>query len=244
MSELSTVAIKDGHRGHPHHLHPDPRVPFPGFFSSTTTQSHRARADTADAERADRISRLAGLERLSAARQSSSSSLPPGASANNPGGVGEERMIPPHYGPSGSLLGMSKERSTVGSASATTESVEGGTRSGYTYDAMTDKGSKVSQHEEEEEEDDVDGQMDEDHDMEMRDEMLERETTSSMGGMSDRGSLVGFGEQAGGSTISGPVSVMATQGSRYGTPVPPGSASGSMGMGGGVEIVGKGGEQD
>ncbi|KAI0581429.1 hypothetical protein Ptr902_10203 [Pyrenophora tritici-repentis] len=41
MSELSTVAIKDGHRGHfPHHRNP------------------------AEAERADRISRLAGLERV------------------------------------------------------------------------------------------------------------------------------------------------------------------------------------
>jgi len=238
MSELSTVAIKDGHRGHPHHLHPDPRVPFPGFFSTSNTQSQRARADTADAERADRISRLAGLERLGAVRQSSSSSLPPGASANNPGGVGEERMIPPHYA---GHLGMNKERSTVGSASATTGSVEGGARSGYTYDALTDKGSEVSQHDEDDV--NVDGDMDEDHDMEMRDEMLERGTTSSMGGTSDRGSLVGFGEQAGGSTVSGPVSVMATQGSRYGTPVPPGSAAGSFGMGGGEGVV-RGGEQD
>jgi len=45
MSELSTVAIKDGHRGHfTHHHHPQ------------------------DAERADRISRLAGLERVATAR--------------------------------------------------------------------------------------------------------------------------------------------------------------------------------
>lgn len=232
MSELSTVAIKDGHRGHPHHLHPDPRIPFPAF----TKQSQRGRADTADAERADRISRLAGLERLGAVRQTSSSSLPPGASANNPGGVGEERMIPPHYGHSGSHLGMNKERSTVGSASATTGSVEGGARSGYTYDAMTDKESEVGQHDED---DGDDANVEEDREMEMRDEMLERATTSSMGGMSDRGSLVGFGEQAGGSTVSGPVSVMATQGSRYGTPVPPEFGTGG---GSGRESVGKGSE--
>ena len=49
MSELSTVAIKDGHRGHlPHHHHNQPM----------------------DAERADRISRLAGLDRVDQPRAS------------------------------------------------------------------------------------------------------------------------------------------------------------------------------
>lgn len=104
MSELSTVAIKDGHRGHPHHHHaPDLRTLVAGG------------GNTLDAERADRISRLAGLERVTAVRQSSSSSIPPGASAANPQGY-FDTLVPPNF---------AKERSTVGSASAT-GSVGGG----------------------------------------------------------------------------------------------------------------------
>jgi hypothetical protein len=85
MSELSTVAIKDGHRGHfPHHQHP------------------------ADAERADRISRLAGLERVAVTGRHPYG-LVPGA-ANNP---------PPGYFDANNQPQIFRERSTVGSASAT-----------------------------------------------------------------------------------------------------------------------------
>ncbi len=106
MSELSTVAIKDGHRGHPHHhSHMRPQT------TTSTETAHRL-----DDERADRISRLAGLERVSTIRQSSTASLPPGASANHPhGGIDPgyfDTPIPPQSG-------LMKERSTVGSASAT-----------------------------------------------------------------------------------------------------------------------------
>lgn len=192
MSELSTVAIKDGHRGHPHHLHShalnaDLRGPSGGLTPF-------ARSD-ADAERADRISRLAGLERLGAVRTSSSASLPPGASANNPSGLNHFEsayMIPP-----GAHV-LPKERSTVGSASATTASHgdAGDSGSAYTYDDK-DKMSESQEHDE--------------HEM--------MEETSSMGGMSDENaSLVGFGEGAG-STVSGPVSsVAASMGSRMPTP--------------------------
>ncbi|KAF2278316.1 uncharacterized protein EI97DRAFT_431562 [Westerdykella ornata] len=90
MSELSTVAIKDGHRGHfPHHHQP------------------------ADAERADRISRLAGLERLVATRTPSNLGPSSGTgTANNP---------PPAtaYFDANNQPQMFRERSTVGSASAT-----------------------------------------------------------------------------------------------------------------------------
>lgn len=193
MSELSTVAIKDGHRGHPHHLHAhltsDPRVP--PFITSNP-----------DAERADRISRLAGLERLSAVRQSSSSSLPPGASANNPTGLNNFEsayMIPPGGVPGGALT---KERSTVGSASATASVTGDGSMSGYTYDAT----DKMSQSHFDPAEQDQDQDMDD----------MDR---SSVGAMSDENaSLVGFGEGAG-STVSGPVSTAASQGSRA-TPTP------------------------
>ncbi|KAF2752029.1 hypothetical protein M011DRAFT_13866 [Sporormia fimetaria CBS 119925] len=84
MSELSTVAIKDGHRGHFQHHH-----------------------QPLDAERADRISRLAGLERVGVARNIPG--LAP-SSANVP---------PPGYFDSNNNPTLARERSTVGSASAT-----------------------------------------------------------------------------------------------------------------------------
>ena len=133
MSELSTVAIKDGHRGHfPHHQ--------PG-----------------DAERADRISRLAGLERVAVSGRTPQG-LGPGA-ANNP---------PPGYFDSNNQPQIFRERSTVGSASAT------GSVGGRTTWAS---GSDVFDHD----------RMSEDQDVE----------TSSIGGFSDEAaSLVGFGEGA------------------------------------------------
>src|SRR2546423_3184280 len=100
LSALSVVAVKDGHQGHTlshghGHGHHHPRDSVP----STTTL---------DAERADRISRLAGLERVSAVRHSAQGHLAPGAGSANP---------PPGY--FDSVAPQVKERSTVGSASAT-----------------------------------------------------------------------------------------------------------------------------
>jgi hypothetical protein len=134
MSELSTVAIKDGHRGHfPHQRNP------------------------AEAERADRISRLAGLERVTVSGRNPHG-LTPG-SANNP---------PPGYFDSNNQPQIFRERSTVGSASAT------GSVGGRTTWAS---GSDVYEPD----------RMSEDQDVE----------TSSMGGFSDEAaSLVGFGEGA------------------------------------------------
>jgi hypothetical protein len=134
MSELSTVAIKDGHRGHfPNHRNP------------------------AEAERADRISRLAGLERVTVSGRNPLG-LAPG-SANNP---------PPGYFDSNNQPQIFRERSTVGSASAT------GSVGGRTTWAS---GSDVYEPD----------RMSEDQDVE----------TSSIGGFSDEAaSLVGFGEGA------------------------------------------------
>jgi len=136
MSELSTVAIKDGHRGHfPHHRNP------------------------AEAERNDRISRLAGLERVAVTGRNPLG-LAPG-SANNP---------PPGYFDSNNQPQIFRERSTVGSASAT-GSVGGRT----TWASGSDlyEADRLS--------------MSEDQDVE----------TSSIGGFSDEAaSLVGFGEGA------------------------------------------------
>ncbi|KAF1843934.1 uncharacterized protein K460DRAFT_408252 [Cucurbitaria berberidis CBS 394.84] len=134
MSELSTVAIKDGHRGHfPHHRNP------------------------ADAERADRISRLAGLERVAVSGRTPQG-LGPGSAANPPPGYFDANNQPQIF----------RERSTVGSASAT------GSVGGRTTWAS---GSDVYEPD----------RMSEDQDVE----------TSSMGGFSDEAvSLVGFGEGA------------------------------------------------
>jgi len=143
MSELSTVAIKDGHRGHLSHSHHNPM----------------------DAERADRISRLAGLDRVGNPRQ---------VAPSTGGGSYEttpQRQIPTQaYFDSNNAPQITRERSTVGSASAT-GSVGGrttwasGSNDGYDPDKMSE-------------------------DMEV--------DTSSMGGFSDEGtaSLVGFGEGA------------------------------------------------
>lgn len=154
-------------------------------MSSTSSNSS---TNTLDAERADRISRLAGLERVATVRQGSSgpnSSLAPGGLSGMP------MLQPPpgYFDNTGNLLG--KEKSTVGSASAT-GSVGGRTTwadGSDVYDA-----DKMS-------EDQDDG--------------------ISSAGLSDEGnaSLVGFGETA--STTSGPISKssrMARTGSGFGNP--------------------------
>jgi hypothetical protein len=159
LSALSTTAIKDGHQGHaPPHTH-----------NHTASSASTSSTNTLDAERADRISRLAGLERVATVR-GAQAYLAAGAQANQ-----QQHQYPGYFDNAGNPLG--KERSTVGSASAT-GSLGGGTTwaSGSdVYDA--DK-------------------MSEDQDDEV-----------SSAGLSDEGnaSLVGFGEGAS-STISGPVS--------------------------------------
>ncbi|KAI9799155.1 MAG: hypothetical protein M1833_004195 [Piccolia ochrophora] len=161
LSALSTTAIKDGHQGHaPPHVH--------NHQHSTSSSSS---ANTLDAERADRISRLAGLERVATARgTNASNTLTPGSAAAQPPGYFE------------STNPQMKERSTVGSASAT------GSVGGRTTWADGSESNDVDK-------------MSEDPD----------DGVSSTGGFSDEGnaSLVGFGEGAS-STVSGPVSNTTT----------------------------------
>ncbi|WPH04166.1 Hypothetical protein R9X50_00705400 [Acrodontium crateriforme] len=179
MSELSTVAIKDGHRGHLPHHH--------GHTAHTPTSNL---VNQLDAERADRISRLAGLERVTTARYPTpTSNLTPGAAAPH---------HPTHsYFDSTGNPAIGRERSTVGSASAT----------GSVGARTTWAGSEIG---------DID-KMSESQDMDM--------DTSSVGGMSEEGtgSLVGFGEgartPARQSTISNPAGTGATGGKSV-TPVP------------------------
>ena len=163
MSALSTTAIKDGHQGHaPPHMH-----------THTTSSGSTSSTNTLDAERADRISRLAGLERVATLR-GTTTHLVPGALAVQ---QQQQQQQPPGYFDN---VGYShgKERSTVGSASATGSA---GARTTWASGSDMYEADKMS-------EDQEDG-------------------VSSSGGLSDEGnaSLVGFGETAS-STISGPVS--------------------------------------
>lgn len=143
MSELSTVAIKDGHRGHlpHHHHHHHPNQP------PTSSSGVLPLPSQLDAERADRISRLAGLERV--VRPPHTPSAPP-----------------PYFDSTGNPA-LGRERSTVGSASAT-----GSVGARTTWAGS--EGDKMSE---------VEGE--------------DMDTTSSVGGLSeDGGEMVGFGEGA------------------------------------------------
>ena len=198
MSELSTVATKDGHRGHlPRH-----QLPL-------------------EAERADRISRLAGLERVATAAPrnpvqgsfggSSTSGAGAGAggsfggggggggSGSNVPGIGvlggsapagtsggsnsaNASNVPTVYFDASNNPQLVRERSTVGSASAT------GSIGGRTTWAS---GSDVYDPDKMSEDQEGDG----DGDIDVGD--AEAETTSSIGGFSDEASsLVAFGEGA------------------------------------------------
>lgn len=165
MSELSTVAIKDGHRGHNPHHHNNP-------------SSH------SDAERADRISRLAGLERVTTARNN------PTQSPFNPNNPSQQQYqqqqqqqsqsqytqqqqttpVQSYFDASGNPA-LHRERSTVGSASAT------GSVGARTTWAGSDTTSNLDSN---------------------LDSTADFADDASMGGMSEEGtpSLVGFGEGA------------------------------------------------
>ena len=156
LSALSTTAIKDGHQGQP----------WPhGRHAHQSSSASISSTNTLEAERADRISRLAGLERVATARAGGQSSANAAMSVSHGPGYFDSHIA-------------LKERSTVGSASAT------GSYGGHTTWAS---GSDAF---------DAD-KMSEDPDDE----------ASSSGNISDEGnaSLVGFGEGAN-STISGPTS--------------------------------------
>ncbi|KAL4937845.1 hypothetical protein BDV06DRAFT_65516 [Aspergillus oleicola] len=160
LSALSTTAIKDGHQG----------APLPhGRHAHQSSNASMSSTTTLEAERADRISRLAGLERVATARA--------GGGGHTPTSTASHLAYTPGYFDSGA--GM-KERSTVGSASAT-GSV--GARTTWASGSDAFDAEKMS----EDPTDDGDA--------------------SSVGNISDKddASLVGFGEGAA-STMSGPIS--------------------------------------
>ncbi|KAI1006384.1 hypothetical protein K3495_g1834 [Podosphaera aphanis] len=173
LSSLSTTAIKDGHRG----------SSFPLLYYG---HQQRPSSNTLEAERADRISRLAGLERISAGRAGlNQAQAGVGSSLYHTGG-----QIPGYFDQNGNPIYATKI-STVGSASAT-ESISG--------QATTWASSSVK----EDEEIMSEGTADERdiYSMCAVDEDVDRDAD----GMSDSQSLVAFGEGAG-STVSGPIYV-------------------------------------
>ena len=114
-SGFSTTAIKDGHQGQVHtHAH--------GHTASSASDSS---TNTLDAERADRISRLAGLERVATLR---------GASQHLHHAA--QHQQPPGYFDNASGL----HKSTVGSASAT-----GSAGGRNTWASGSDLGDRMSE---------------------------------------------------------------------------------------------------
>ncbi|KAG6118005.1 hypothetical protein E4U14_007319 [Claviceps sp. LM454 group G7] len=208
LSTLSTTAIKDGHRGH--------------FTSGPSGRGHQHNPSSIslEAERADRISRLAGLERISTLRPGPAgitcgmnvpgpSSVSPQTTPTSTTGGGfppnfpiSHNLTPSYFDSNGQPVAVTK-MSTVGTASATESQAGGGSRTTAgerEEDAMStdtnyrEVGSVASTYA--------------DHDA--TDEDLDMMSTRSVGGyedlISDDGSasLVGFGEGAG-STVSGPI---------------------------------------
>lgn len=205
LSALSTTAIKDGHRGH---LPPGP---------NPRGHQHNPSITSLEAERADRISRLAGLERVSTLRapppqQQSSADGPASLSPQTtPTSTGfptnfplSQNLTPSYFDVHGQPVAVTK-MSTVGTASATASHSGEGEGSRHTAGdrdedmiSMTDtnyrEGGSVTSTGAEPDtmEEDLDG------------------TAHSVGGYEDRmsddgsASLVGFGEGAN-STVSGPI---------------------------------------
>ncbi|KAI1817013.1 hypothetical protein GGS20DRAFT_119400 [Poronia punctata] len=202
LSAISTTAIKDGHRGHAHLALGGPKGH--GYHPST---------NSLEAERADRISRLAGLERVSTIRASNQqqqqqrNSSDAGSPQTTPTSTGfpaqnaTQSLTPAYFDANGQPTAVTKI-STVGTASATgsvgrtaaerfeadlTEVEEDGMSTDTNYRSM--------------DVDSTSGAMD---------PMDEDLTSRSVGGFEDRmsddgtASLVGFGEGAN-STVSGPI---------------------------------------
>ncbi|PHH64471.1 hypothetical protein CDD81_4546 [Ophiocordyceps australis] len=184
LSALSTTAIKDGQRGH---LSAGPLGRGHQHSPSTTSL---------EAERADRISRLAGLERVSTLRAPAHTSSP--SPQTTPTSATGHYLTPAYFDSNGQPVAITK-MSTVGSASATESHVGDDGRTTAPDEDMLSTGTNYR------EADSVTSMMGPDHDA-MDDDLA----TRSLGGYDDRisddgsASLVGFGEGAG-STVSGPI---------------------------------------
>ncbi|EGX91807.1 hypothetical protein CCM_05964 [Cordyceps militaris CM01] len=217
LSALSTTAIKDGHRGH-----------LPGVALGRGHQ-HTPSTTSLEAERADRISRLAGLERVSTVRAPPPHTIatggPPGAGASSlspqttptstsgfPANFpASHNLTPSYFDVNGQPVAVTK-MSTVGTASATESSHhgDGGTGSRGSRQTAADRDEDMfSTDTNYRETADSVASMAAEPDA-MDEEIDEGIATRSVGGYEDRmsddgsASLVGFGEGAN-STVSGPI---------------------------------------
>ncbi|KAK3984249.1 putative myb DNA-binding domain-containing protein [Cladorrhinum sp. PSN332] len=211
LSALSTTAIKDGHRGSniaSTFSNNNPHTSSSSSHPYSHQNSHQNPRQIEAEQRADRISRLPGLSSISVSSSRfpvANTSSRPGTGTSNPvtGGGGGALPVAAYFDAAGQPVVVSK-MSTVGSASATAESVSstsgGGARSETTmgsYDAGSGSGSVGTETQEMDLDEDQEFRHD-DEDEEDRDEDMDEE-----GGENE--SLVGFGEGAAGSTVEGPV---------------------------------------
>lgn len=205
LSALSTTAIKDGHRGN-------------AFLGGPRGHHHHASTNSLEAERADRISRLAGLERVSTLRAPNQNQHGSG-NANSPQTTPTHNnqqtqapLTPAYFDSNGQPTAITK-MSTVGTASAT------GSVGARTTTTMTEGERDYDDMDADLTEVDEDGSMsmdtnyramDVDSSSGAMDPMDEDISSRSVGGFEDRmsddgsASLVGFGEGAN-STVSGPI---------------------------------------
>ncbi|KAI5863724.1 hypothetical protein GGS23DRAFT_565077, partial [Durotheca rogersii] len=200
LSAVSTTAIKDGHRGQAHHA------------LGSRGHHHHSSTNSLEAERADRISRLAGLERVSTIR-APNQHLNPNSPQVTPTSAGfpsqqPAPLTPAYFDSNGQPTAVTKV-STVGTASAT------GSLGARTTADAGDQFEMDTDLTEVDEEDDMSTdanyrQMDVDSTSGPLDPMDEDISGRSVGGYEDRmsddgtASLVAFGEGAN-STVSGPI---------------------------------------
>ncbi|KAI0534220.1 hypothetical protein GGR58DRAFT_67977 [Xylaria digitata] len=200
LSALSTTAIKDGHRGHAHLALGGPKG-----------HGHHPSTNSLEAERADRISRLAGLERVSTLRTNHQHAPNAGSPQTTPTSTGfpaqniPAAMAPAYFDANGQPTAPTK-MSTVGTASATGSvgartTTESGERAEADLTEVDEDGLSTDTNYRAMDVDSTSGAIDPvDEDLANR----------SVGGFEDRmsddgtASLVGFGEGAN-STVSGPI---------------------------------------
>ncbi|KAK4098735.1 hypothetical protein N658DRAFT_509356 [Parathielavia hyrcaniae] len=209
LSGLSTTAIKDGHRGALHR---------------GGHQHSPSAANTLEAERADRISRLAGLSTVStlrplplgpaqhSANPSHAHPASAGLAANTTAAAAAGGLTPAYFDAAGQPVAATKV-STVGSASET-ESLGGNTST--TTEGGGGDGSTLGEDRDEDMLAELDSASASGYaggaasSSDAMDEDLDHLASRSLGGFEDRmsddgsASLVGFGEGAG-STLSGPI---------------------------------------
>ncbi|KAI1166046.1 hypothetical protein F5B18DRAFT_118712 [Nemania serpens] len=227
LSALSTTAIKDGHRGHAHLALGGPKG-----------HGHHPSTNSLEDERADRISRLAGLERVStirapnqqhphaagtaaAAAAAASSPQTTPTSTGFPFQTMPAGLTPAYFDANGQPMAITK-MSTVGTASATGSvgartTAESGERFGADVTEVDEDGLSTDTNYRPMDIDSSSGAI----------EGMEDLANRSVGGFEDRmsddgtASLVGFGEGAN-STVSGPIYVRK--------PHPPGAPGGIWGL--------------